>query len=143
MVRYRIALLHIAGIIFCQDEILCPSFSRSLVSQAECVDLGGCLLLLDNWGKGLDIKPLSIQPQCHAQTCFCIATVHGWLQAALYPILSPSYPAKASSRPGQHIPPELPALLTRSFLPCTVSILSCPSTETLYFCNVTLILQYL
>ena len=29
-----------------------------LVIQAECVDLGGCSLLLDNWAKGLAIKLL-------------------------------------------------------------------------------------
>ena len=32
--------------------------SEVLAIQAECVDLGGCSLLLDNWGKGLDIKLL-------------------------------------------------------------------------------------
>ena len=32
--------------------------SEALVIQAECVDLGGCLLSLDNWAKGLAIKLL-------------------------------------------------------------------------------------
>ena len=32
--------------------------SEALVIQAECVDLGGCSLLLDNWAKGLAIKLL-------------------------------------------------------------------------------------
>ena len=30
--------------------------SEALEIQAECVDLGGCLLFLDNWAKGLAIK---------------------------------------------------------------------------------------
>ena len=30
--------------------------SEVLAIQAECVDLGGCLLLLDNWAKGLAIN---------------------------------------------------------------------------------------
>ena len=32
--------------------------SEALVIQAECVDLGGCSLSLDNWAKGLAIKLL-------------------------------------------------------------------------------------
>ena len=32
--------------------------SEALVIQAECVDLGGFLLSLDNWAKGLAIKLL-------------------------------------------------------------------------------------
>ena len=32
--------------------------SEALVIQEECVDLGGCSLLLDNWEKGLAIKML-------------------------------------------------------------------------------------
>ena len=31
---------------------------EALAIQAECVDLGGCLLLLDNWENGLAIKLL-------------------------------------------------------------------------------------
>ena len=31
---------------------------EALVIQAECVDLGGCSLSLDNWAKGLAIKLL-------------------------------------------------------------------------------------
>ena len=31
---------------------------EALAIQAECVDLGGCSLLLDNWVKGLAIKLL-------------------------------------------------------------------------------------
>ena len=30
--------------------------SEALVIQAECVDLGGCSLLLENWAKGLSIQ---------------------------------------------------------------------------------------
>ena len=32
--------------------------SEALVIQAECVELGGCSLLLDNWAKGLAVKLL-------------------------------------------------------------------------------------
>ena len=32
--------------------------SEALVIQAECVDLGGCSLFLENWSKGLAIKLL-------------------------------------------------------------------------------------
>ena len=32
--------------------------SEALVIQAECVDLGGCSLSLDNWAKVLAIKLL-------------------------------------------------------------------------------------
>ena len=32
--------------------------SEALVIQAECVDLGGCSLSLENWAKGLAIKLL-------------------------------------------------------------------------------------
>ena len=32
--------------------------SEALVIQAECVDLGGCSLSLDNWAKGLAINML-------------------------------------------------------------------------------------
>ena len=32
--------------------------SEALSIQAECVDLGGCSLLLDNWEKGLAVKLL-------------------------------------------------------------------------------------
>ena len=32
--------------------------SEELVMQAECVDLGGCSLSLDNWAKELAIKLL-------------------------------------------------------------------------------------
>ena len=37
------------------EEII---LSEALVIQAECVDLGGCLLSLENWVKGLATKLL-------------------------------------------------------------------------------------
>ena len=46
------------------DKIGCRRYmeemisSEALVIQAECVDLGGCSLSLDNWAKGLAIKLL-------------------------------------------------------------------------------------
>ena len=47
--------------------------SEALVIQAECVDLGGCSLSLDNWAKGLAIKPLEAT---HGQWLYRNMLVH-------------------------------------------------------------------
>ena len=47
--------------------------SEALVIQAECVDLGGCLLLLDNWANGLAIKLLEAT---HGQWLYRNMLVH-------------------------------------------------------------------
>ena len=84
MVRYGITLLHMPGSVggVSMEHIVWDKGSRfyklgqsmnniglkrymegmisseALVIQAECVDLGGCSLSLDNWAKGLAIKLL-------------------------------------------------------------------------------------
>ena len=84
MVRYGIALLHMPGSVggVSMENIVWDKGSRfyklgqsmenigwirytegmisseALVIQAECVDLGGCSILLENWAKGLAIKLL-------------------------------------------------------------------------------------
>ena len=84
MVHYRIALLHMPGSVGggTMEHIVWDKGSRfyklgqsmekigwrwymegmisseALVIQAECVELGGCSLLLDNWAKGLAITLL-------------------------------------------------------------------------------------
>ena len=47
--------------------------SEALVIQAECVDLGGCSLSLDNWAKGLAIKLLEAT---HGQWLYRNMLVH-------------------------------------------------------------------
>ena len=47
--------------------------SEALVIQAECVDLGGCSLSLDNWSKGLAIKMLEAT---HVQWLYRNMLVH-------------------------------------------------------------------
>ena len=47
--------------------------SEALVIQAECVDLGGCSLSLDNWAKVLAIKLLKAT---HAQWLYRNMLVH-------------------------------------------------------------------
>ena len=47
--------------------------SEALVIQAECVDLGGCSLSLDNWSKGLAIKLLEAT---HGQWLYRNMIVH-------------------------------------------------------------------
>ena len=47
--------------------------SEALAIQAECVELGGCLLSLDNWVKGLDIKLLEAT---HGQWLYRNILVH-------------------------------------------------------------------
>ena len=47
--------------------------SEALVIQAECVDLGGCSLSLDNWAKGLAIKLLEAT---HGQWLYINMLVH-------------------------------------------------------------------
>ena len=47
--------------------------SEALVIQAECVDLGGCSLSLDNWAKGLAINLLEAT---HVQWLYRNMLVH-------------------------------------------------------------------
>ena len=47
--------------------------SEALVIQAECVDLGGCSLSLENWAKGLTIKLLEAT---HGQWLYRNMLVH-------------------------------------------------------------------
>ena len=47
--------------------------SEALAIQAECVDLGGCSLSLDNWAKGLAIKLLEAT---HGQWLYRNMLVH-------------------------------------------------------------------
>ena len=47
--------------------------SEALTIQAECVDLGGCSLLLDKWAKGLAIKLLEAN---HGQWLYRNMLVH-------------------------------------------------------------------
>ena len=46
---------------------------EALVIQAECVDLGGCSLLMDNWAKGLAINLLAAN---HGQWIYRNMRVH-------------------------------------------------------------------
>ena len=47
--------------------------SEALEIQAECVDLGGCSIFLENWAKGLDIKLLEAT---HGQWLYRNMLVH-------------------------------------------------------------------